>query len=212
MHALHDHDVEPPAELAADLAFGADDLEAAPPVQRDRRVVPADDPCDHRVVPVLLGEPDELGEQLAADPGAAMVGADVDRVLHGREVRRPLLVGRERSEPDDLADLVDRHDRRVPAAVLLDPRDLVLEAPRHEVEGDGRAGDLGVVDGPDRAGVGAVGGTEGGGHGSGRYRTRSWLLVFPGSCRDHGPGGRRAPLAQLAEHFHGKEGVYGSSP
>ena len=64
-HALHDHDVEPLPELATDLALGADDLEAAPPVQGDRRVVAADDAGDHRVVPVLLGEPDELGRGAA---------------------------------------------------------------------------------------------------------------------------------------------------
>ena len=45
-HLLHQDDVEPLAELAADLAFGADLLEAARLVQLDRRVVAADDAGD----------------------------------------------------------------------------------------------------------------------------------------------------------------------
>ena len=52
--ALHLHHVEPAAELPADLAFGAHELEPARGVQRDRRVVAPGDPRDHRVEAVRL--------------------------------------------------------------------------------------------------------------------------------------------------------------
>ena len=45
-HPLHVDDVEPAAELAADLALGADAGEAAAPVERDGRLVAADDAGD----------------------------------------------------------------------------------------------------------------------------------------------------------------------
>src|SRR3954471_5504419 len=195
-HALHDHDIEPLAELAPDLALGAHDLEPAPPVHRDRRVVPADDARDHRVVAVLLREAYELGEELPPDSRAAVVVADVDRVLHRREVRGPFLVRRQRAEAHDRVGVIEGDDRGVAAAVLLDPGDLVLEAPGHEVERDRRARDLCVVDDPDRVGVGAIRGSEAGGHGSGRYRTASRLLVFPGSSRDRS-GWSARPLSSV---------------
>src|SRR4029079_7446461 len=119
-----------------------------------------------------------------ADAGAPVVGAHVDGVLDGGEVRGPFLVRGERPEADDLADVVDRDDRGMAATVSLDPRDLVLEGPGDEVEGDRGARDLRVVDRADRLGVGAIGGAEAGRHDSGRYRTGSRLLVFPGSSRD----------------------------
>ncbi|MEY2452612.1 MAG: lysyl-tRNA synthetase, class [Acidimicrobiaceae bacterium] len=47
--ALHLEHVEPAAELAANLALGAHDLEPERAMQRDRRIVTADDAGDHRV-------------------------------------------------------------------------------------------------------------------------------------------------------------------
>ena len=43
----------------------------------------------------------------------------------------------------------------MPAGVLVDPGRLVLERPRHEVEGDRRLEDFAVVDVADRRGVAA---------------------------------------------------------
>ena len=90
--------------------------------------------------------------------------------------------------------------------MVVDPLDLLVEGAGHEVEGDGRLGDLDVVDRPDRLGVAPLGQPHREAHDGGRYREgfgpRKPLLSLNGS----------APLAQSAEHFHGKEGVYGSSP
>src|SRR5262245_28158072 len=67
-HPLHDHDVEPPTQLASHLALGAHALEATRRVKPDRRAVATDDARHDRVVPVVLREPDELGEEHLADP------------------------------------------------------------------------------------------------------------------------------------------------
>ncbi len=66
-HPLHQHDVEPATELPADILFTADLLEAARAVQRDRRLVPADDAPDHRVEAVVTRELDQVGQQQPAD-------------------------------------------------------------------------------------------------------------------------------------------------
>ena len=65
--ALHLDDVEPATEFASDFALGADDLEAACAVQRDRRFVVADDAGDHGVEAVGRGEGEQLLENATAD-------------------------------------------------------------------------------------------------------------------------------------------------
>ena len=89
--------------------------------------------------------------------------------------------------------------------VLVDPLDLLVEGAGNQVEGDRRLGDLDVVDGPDRLGVAPLSEPNGVAHDGGRYRGGS-------GCRPVAILECSAPLAQSAEHFHGKEGVYGSSP
>ncbi len=91
--------------------------------------------------------------------------------------------------------------------VLVDPRNLFLERAGHEVEGHRRLDDLGVVDAADRFGVGALD-ESGAQHGT--NLTRNGDAASPGARPLSLLG--LAPLAQSAEHFHGKEGVYGSSP
>src|SRR6476646_7337063 len=61
--ALHDHHVEPPAELASDLAFDADDLEPDRSVKGDRRLVAADDASEDRMEAVLRRQLHELLQQ-----------------------------------------------------------------------------------------------------------------------------------------------------
>ena len=74
-HPLHLDDVEPLAELAADLPFGAHDLETARRVQLDRCVVVADDASDDRVETVYSSEAD----QARRAHGARCVGPDTRR-------------------------------------------------------------------------------------------------------------------------------------
>ncbi len=151
---------------------------------------------------MVAGKVDEVSEQPLPNALAAAVPGDVHRVLDGGRVRRPGSVRRERREPDHGAGGVDGHDGRVAARVLLDPVDLLLEAAGNEVERDRRLGDFEVVDRPDRLGVGGLG-QAGGEHGKPRKRPgRAGRVSLTGL----------APLAQTAEHFHGKEGVYGSIP
>ena len=66
-HLLHQHDVEPAAELAADLAFAPTCSKPHLRVQRDRRVVTADDAGDHGVEAVIGGEVEQVAEQELAD-------------------------------------------------------------------------------------------------------------------------------------------------
>jgi hypothetical protein len=82
-HPLHEHDVEPLAELPSDLALGADDLETQRFVQPDRGVVPSDDPGHDGVEAPGHRDGDDLGEKGPADPPTPEVVVDVDRVLDG---------------------------------------------------------------------------------------------------------------------------------
>ncbi len=151
------------------------------------------------------GQTEQVVEQQPADALAAPVAEHVDGVLDGGGVRGAPLERRQGSEPDDLAGLVGGDERRVSPRVHVDPVDLLVERAGNEVEGDSGLGDLEVVDGPDRPGVAPLGQADGEGHDHGRYRGglhRRPVAILKGS----------APLAQSAEHFHGKEGVYGSSP
>src|SRR5205823_3987849 len=59
------HHVEPSAELPAHLALGADELETAAAMQRDRSLVTSDDAGDDGVEAVLAGQLDERLEQQA---------------------------------------------------------------------------------------------------------------------------------------------------
>ena len=101
-HRLHQHDVEPLAELAADLAFDADLFEAAargaarstpswPPTMR---------PID-RVEAVVAGQVDEVAEQQRADARRrGGRGATYTESSTVGRVRRPGPVRRQRREPD----------------------------------------------------------------------------------------------------------------
>ena len=87
---------------------------------------PPDDPGHHGVKAVGAGQPDQLLEQAPADPLALAVGVHVDRVLDRGAIGRPGSVRRQRAEPADAFVIVDGHDGRVGAAVLVHPGQLVL--------------------------------------------------------------------------------------
>ncbi len=106
--------------------------------------------------------------------------------------------GDKRREADHGVVVTHRDDRGMAARVLVDPRHLLGERPGHEVEGHRRLEHLDVVDVSQGFGVPTLG-QAGPVHGGARY-----ALGLSSSGL--------APLAQSAEHFHGKEGVYGSSP
>src|SRR5215469_9425307 len=67
---FHQHDVEPPAELPADLALDTDLPETARRMQRDGRLVVADNPRHYRVEPVRGSDLNELLQKEPADPAA----------------------------------------------------------------------------------------------------------------------------------------------
>ena len=65
--SLHEHDVEPATELSADFALGADRLEPAARMERDRRFVIADDARDRGVKSVRGAQAHQLVQQGRAD-------------------------------------------------------------------------------------------------------------------------------------------------
>ena len=150
---LHQDDVEPLAELPPDLPLGADDLEAAGCVQRDRCIVAADDPGHARVEPVGRGGGDQLREQRPTDALALVVAVHVDGVLDRGGVGRPVTPRRQRPEAADHALVRSATTTaRAPDRSACHAR-CSLERARHEVEGRRRRGDLEVVDLPERLGV-----------------------------------------------------------
>ena len=89
----------------------------------------------------------------AADATAAALAPDVDGVLDGRAVGRTVPVGRERGEAQHRPVVVLGDEHGVGPGPLDQPGHLLLGGAGHEVEGDRRARDLGVVDGADGLGV-----------------------------------------------------------
>ena len=227
--------------LRPTCALDADQLEAALGVQRARRGARRLDAGDHRVEAGGAWRP-RRGGTAAACPRRrpSSVPVDVHRVLDRRAVGRPVLVRRQRGEPDHAPGAAgDGDDGREGARPGRDPALLVDPA----CGGRGRtwlvgAGDLEVVDGADRLGVGDGCRPErdrGGGH---RRATVAALAVrcphgadanidrpglwtaaggrYAGTLvrgrTDASRHGRSALLAQSAEHSHGKAGVVGSIP
>src|SRR3978361_2117134 len=67
---LHQGHVEPAVELAADLALDADQLEAAPRMQRPRRRAARLDPREHGVEAGQGSDVEQLGDEQATDPAS----------------------------------------------------------------------------------------------------------------------------------------------
>ena len=223
-----DH-VEPLAVLAPDLPLDADQLEAGRPVQPDGGLVVPGDAGDDRVEAVGRGQDQELGQQ-GPSPPPCLAGPGRRRPSSRRWPSTPSARGRARasrsrarsrrwprpapSTPEPGGSVATT--RRVDAAVPEDPGLLLGPGAGHHVEGVGAVEHLDVVDGPDGLGVGHLGQSD---------PHRPMVLL---TCRNRGSGGspcralaiidrsrkvrRGAPLAQSAEHSHGKAGVVGSIP
>ena len=92
--ALHQHGVEPAAELEADVLDRADEAEAGGAVQFDRwRLRRVADDCDHLAKPALLRLGDEPVEQRPADAAAMQRRRHVDRILDAEAIGRTRPVG-----------------------------------------------------------------------------------------------------------------------
>ena len=150
-------------------------------------------------------ELEQLVEDQPPDAATLVLGEQVHRVLDGGGVGRARPERRQRPESHHVVGGVfaahDRDDRRMGTGVLVDPEHLLVEGAGDHVEERGRLGDVVVVDRSDPGRVASLGEADLDAHDRKVPRSR-WVanLADP------------APLAQLVEHFHGKEGVYGSSP
>jgi len=153
---LHDGNVEPLVELAADLALDADQFEAARPVQGDRGIACGGDPGEHRMEPRNRRNSQQLDEDELADSPTVAVATHVDRVLDAGAVGGPLLVRRQRPEADDVAAFVGRIDGNDCCECTIaigDPLLLIGQRSGNQVERRGRVGHLVVVDLADLLGV-----------------------------------------------------------
>ena len=143
----------------------------------------------------------QLFEQEPPDAATLMAVEQVDGVLDRGAVGR---TGPERREgPESHHPAVELRDhRRMAPGVLVEPLDLLVEGARDHVEEGGGVVDVVVVDGADALGVAPF------------RRPDHHVPHLRQGIAGVGVAilSRPAPLAQLAEHFHGKEGVYGSSP
>lgn len=99
---LHHGDVEPPVELAADLALDTDEFESARGVEAARGISGRLDPGDDRVETRFSSRCDEVLHQETADPTAAVLAGDIDAVFDRGAVGGAFLVRRQRRESDHL--------------------------------------------------------------------------------------------------------------
>lgn len=148
--------VVPAAELSTDLALDADELEAMAFVEGDTGLLRPDDAGENGVEPVEFGRFDQPAEQIGADAGALVVPSDVDGVLHRCPVAGAVAIKAEAGETHDPRISLGHEDGE-PARAILDPAFLLGNGPRNQIEGGGALGDLPVVDGADRFGVGCCG-------------------------------------------------------
>ena len=159
--SLHDGDVEPAVELAADLALDAHQLEAAARVQRPRGVAAGLDAGDHRVEPATRWRPRPAGRAgpcRSLDPCGRGARRPSPRPSCGRR-RAPCRATARRSPPPGAPRRRRRSPRTrrcAPPAILL-----LLDRPRDDVERRRRRRHLAVVDLGDRRGVGGGGEPDG---------------------------------------------------
>ena len=104
-HLLHDDHIEPPSELAPDLALEADLVETGGAVERDRCRIVRRDTTDHGVESVTACSVDQRIEQGATHAVAVVIAIDVDGVLDRGVVRGTFLEAAQRPESDDLVGL-----------------------------------------------------------------------------------------------------------
>src|SRR4051812_39929696 len=90
------------------LRRGAACAEAAGAMQRHRGLARGRDPSEDGMEPGCCRDPEELRDDQLADALATAVAPDVHRILDARPVGGALFVRRQRTEPDDLAALVER--------------------------------------------------------------------------------------------------------
>ena len=162
---LHERHVEPPVELAAGLAFDADERETAACVQCSGRRAGRLDPGEDCVEPAALGDVEQFSQQQRFRcPGRLGRGARrsspprwCDRrpardTATARRTRRPRRSPTARSSATMAVNAPDRAASHC---------SLVVERSRHEVERRRGGQHLVVVDRPDRLGVARSGGTDG---------------------------------------------------
>src|SRR5688500_17914783 len=93
--ALHDHAVDPAAELEAHRPQCAGVRETEAAMERDRAGIRAvADHCDHLTPPSTLAARDQLAKKRRSDALATHALGDVDRVLDGVAVGGPRAIAR----------------------------------------------------------------------------------------------------------------------
>jgi hypothetical protein len=83
---LHEQEIEPPVELAADPAEMRNWLEAEPNMKRQRSRILGIDPADHHMLPHRFGEHQELRHQGTANAAPATLRLHMDRMFDGPSV------------------------------------------------------------------------------------------------------------------------------
>jgi len=175
-HQLHDSDVEPAVELAADLSLNANELEATGGVQSPRGGAFSLNSSDHAVESAGASDAADFGEQESADTASGVASVDVDRILDRRRVGGPFLVAREGGEAEHaVINGIGCDDRGECSGTTGQPLSLLLDRPRDDVERRYRVQHLVVVDLSDLSGVvgGRLADLDGSGSGCGGHVRRA---------------------------------------
>ena len=89
-HPLVELQIKPALELEAGVTNCTAQLETHLAVQRDARLIVRVDATNQGVIVLVPGSTDQLHQHSLADPPTAMSTLDVDRVLDGVLVGRPV--------------------------------------------------------------------------------------------------------------------------
>ncbi len=153
--ALHQHDVDPPPELAARIAQHAHVGEAGGGMHADRRGVGrVADHRDHLPVPAVGARGDERVEQASPDPLADRVLRQVDRILGGEAIGRPRAIRSRIGVAQHAARALGDEPRVAAFGDAAHARAHLVDGGRLELEGRRAAQHVGGVDRAHRAGIG----------------------------------------------------------
>jgi len=83
-HELHNCDIKPAIEFAANLSFNPKQFESNRAVQRERTFATRFNSGDHTVEAALAGSVTDRREQLKTNSPTMVLAVDIDRVFNSR--------------------------------------------------------------------------------------------------------------------------------
>jgi hypothetical protein len=126
-HQLHENQIKPSVEFAADRAKLARARETEPRVQPQRRLVRCFDPSHHHVLPHGAGARNQFIHQAMTDASSSCGRVDIDGMLDRVAIAVPWPEGAERRISQNIRAFGGDQDRKAGLPVFGEPGDPLLQ-------------------------------------------------------------------------------------